>query len=320
MRVDLDSIVSAILFAFHRSASPPSKAFTKQYIPIAQLSRSEVSSNAQVSALLSECDLQPEQLITLDDITKEGGTKSGLVADNTRIFLVNQNKLVGRMGENYSKNIIGCIDNHEDESYVPKETGEEPRILGKAATTTSLVVNHARGSAKSSGDWDPQLAKLGLGAILVNTDDMQGSSKITEEDKSAVEYLLQSITKGDTFDRARFYNTIVGKDTAATTGAEEPRETSESYTTPPMQPQTMVVGGPYIGNTTGGSYGRGEKLPTIFGTNFSSFPLSGGAVGISSVDMSIKELIYQSEYDVAERSMAAAVSFFLDCVHLNQQF
>lgn len=216
---------------------------------------------------------------------------------NTRIFLVNHNKLVGRLDQDYSGNVIGCIDNHDDESYVPQDTGEEPRIVGKAATTTSLIVNNAQGSSTSSGSsWDPQLARLGLGTILVGTDDMQNSSKTTQEDQAAAEYLQSSITSssgGNTFNHAQFYNAITGQESSTSRGMQKPTTTN---TTIPATTQPREV------NMTADA--GGERLPGLLAENFKTNPSSTntGTIAISTINQSIKDLIILSERDIAYKS------------------
>lgn len=268
---------------------------------MAQLSTSEVSADARLTRLLAECQLQPSDIITLDDVLKKGETQSGLVADNTRMFLVNQNRLEGRMGENYSKNIIGCIDNHEEQNYVPKETGLEPRIVGKAAASTSLVVNHAREGDSNRQDWDPQVAKLGLGAILVESENMQNASKATKDDESAVEFLLSKISgssNGSSFDRSSFYQTMMGQ--KSTGGTREPiQETRpmETYAAPIPVQSTPVTGA------------DGQQLPILLEQGFQIYPSSSGAaVGISTVNYSLKELINISERDIAHAAAAATLT------------
>jgi len=134
------------------------------------------------------------------------GKQSHLSAENTHLFLINWNLLVGRQGENFSKNIAGVIDRHDkDENYVPMNTKPEPRIIGGAGSATALVVNALREQNGERG-WSKELAALGLAGILVPTKDLKHHA--TREDESAYEFLAGIY--GSDFDRSGFYHGIVG--------------------------------------------------------------------------------------------------------------
>jgi len=134
------------------------------------------------------------------------GKQSHLSAENTHLFLINWNLLVGRQGENFSKNIAGVVDrNGKDENYVPMNTRPEPRIIGGAGSATALVVNALREQTGERG-WSKELAALGLAGILVSTKDLKHNA--TREDESAYEFLAG--IHGSDFDRSGFYHGIVG--------------------------------------------------------------------------------------------------------------
>lgn len=134
------------------------------------------------------------------------GKQSHLSAENTHLFLINWNLLVGRQGENFSKNIAGVIDRHnKDENYVPQNTRPEPRIIGGAGSATALVVNAIREQNGERG-WNKELAALGLAGILVPTEDLKRNA--TRQDESAYEFLAGIY--GNDFDRSGFYHSIVG--------------------------------------------------------------------------------------------------------------
>jgi exopolyphosphatase len=63
-----------------------------------------------------------------------------------------------------------------------------------------------------SSTWDGQVAKLALGALLVDTINMKAEHKITDHDRKAVRYLEAKINispkLGKDYDRDRFFNEI----------------------------------------------------------------------------------------------------------------
>ena len=153
---------------------------------------------------------------------KLDGAQSHLSVENTRLFLINWNILVGRQGENYARNIEGCVDIHRDEGYVPAQT-TDLRIIGQAGSCTSLVVNALREEWQSIGGpgaTDKHLASLGLGGVMVPTKNLQSA---TQEDEAAYRFLEGQYGSG--YDRSSFYGGLVGEDSAPTTSRQAPTYT-----------------------------------------------------------------------------------------------
>jgi len=94
----------------------------------------------------------------------------------------------------------------------------EPRIIVQSGSCTSLVVYFSRRSWEAlqfeTPDEEAALAKLGLAAILVDTENL--TSKVTtEEDDNAVTFLLSRIKLaqgGQDFDRTNYYYEIIGQE------------------------------------------------------------------------------------------------------------
>lgn len=231
---DLDSITSSIVYAYLRvpgsSKSPP-------FIPLLNIPRADVQIRPELLALLPHANIDSAHLITTDDVPILSSSSSEqLHPTGTQWILTDHNKLPGELGQRYSTRVIGCIDHHVDEQTIPI-TEDEPRIIQKCGSCTSLVVNHCRpawdalsSSASSSGasnsqtdmgvgmddeavrrTWDAQIAKLALGAILIDTQNLNSMSKVTKDDTDAVKYLMAKIglSRGSTaFDRHAFYEQI----------------------------------------------------------------------------------------------------------------
>ncbi|KAF2179800.1 DHH phosphoesterase [Zopfia rhizophila CBS 207.26] len=233
---DLDSMTSSILFAFVRSMAPPRNTFTNLYVPVTNIPYSGIQLRPEFLALLPHANIEPQHLITLDDLPDMSVIKSKILPENTRWILVDHNALQGQLGKIYSDRVAGVIDHHEDENKFPDDTGSEPRVIKKAGSCTSLVTEYCReawdllsGSATSSGAahaqrdrlsdgaagaklWDAQVAQLGLASILIDTANLQSKDKITEHDTQAVEYLEAKIMScpqlSAKFDRSKFYKEI----------------------------------------------------------------------------------------------------------------
>lgn len=169
-----------------------------------------------------------KDLITLDDISSLDSLKK---AD---LVVVDHNAPTGLISQKWTEKLNGCIDHHEDEHVVPEKV--HPRIIKKSGSCTSLVVQHFRsawdnlsslsissGAAHGQNDeysgddaalvrhWDAQVAKLGIGSILIDTYNMQSASKVTTDDKEAVTYLEAKILAAPgaaTWDRNAFFQEI----------------------------------------------------------------------------------------------------------------
>jgi exopolyphosphatase len=125
--------------------------------------------------------------------------------------------------------ILGCIDHHDDEGFVPRRPDENPQhyeprhIQTGVGSCTSLVVRELRsrglwpdghafetshdeetpsqreqqdGSAAESASHEAQAAKLALAAILIDTANMTAESKVSDVDRAAVSFLEAKIQSG----------------------------------------------------------------------------------------------------------------------------
>jgi len=152
--------------------------------------------------------------------------------------LVDHNALQGDLGKKYSDQVVGCIDHHDDEGKVPKDTEGEPRIIEKCGSCSSLVVNYCRkywsnlssdaltsGASHGQDDtsvggedasmrktWNAQVAKLALASIVIDTNNLKSKDKTTKSDTDAVRYLNAMIMMGKdvNFEQERFFNEING--------------------------------------------------------------------------------------------------------------
>lgn len=239
---DLDSITCALVYGYIQSSKVESKRTGKLYIPITNLSASDLSLRPELTALLQHADISPSELITLDDLSLGGeasveGRETSpafLPAEKTDWTLVDHNSLQGKLGDLYRHRIHAVIDHHEDENLIPHHPDiVSPRIITKSASCSSLVTNYLRetwqdlgsmvsstiGSAQEDGrlvddfayasTWDAQVAKLALGSILIDSINMQATHKISEADTKAVRFLEAKIhisyKYGKSYSRESFF-------------------------------------------------------------------------------------------------------------------
>ncbi|KAK4501769.1 hypothetical protein PRZ48_007578 [Zasmidium cellare] len=226
---DLDSITCALVYSYILSEKLEAKKSGKFVIPVTNIPASELRLRPELKALLKHADIKPQELITLDDLGEEP-----LPKDKTDWTLVDHNALQGRLGELYSSRVVGAIDHHVDEGTVDKNA--EPRVITKAGSCNSLMVNYIRDTWQKISDsamtvgaahpqnnetlvddfaytstWDAQVAKLSLGSILIDTANLKQEHKVTEHDKKAVRFLEAKINiskLGKDYDRDRFFAEI----------------------------------------------------------------------------------------------------------------
>jgi exopolyphosphatase len=196
----------------------------KYIVPVTNIPSSELRLRPELKALLKHAELEPTDLINLDDL---GSLQERLTPEKTGWTLVDHNVFQGDLGSHYSNQVTGVIDHHTDEGQVPKEA--KPRVVEKTGSCISHVVEYCRGawdaiSRSSSTDdaasedendvstWDAQVAKLALGPILIDTVNLKATDKVTDHDRNAVTYLESKIsassTVGPTYDRDAFFYEI----------------------------------------------------------------------------------------------------------------
>jgi len=87
---DLDSIASAIVFAYFRTAAPPSNPWSPIYIPALNERRTDLLHESLLMRVLPHASIELQHLVALEDLVLSG-TKSGLQEDVTRFFFVDHN-------------------------------------------------------------------------------------------------------------------------------------------------------------------------------------------------------------------------------------
>lgn len=149
--------------------------------------------------------------------------------------------------EDIDVRVVGCIDHHVDESFVPPSSSLSPfdnRVIQTGVgSCTSLIVRdlrsrglwHDHSSARAdvhafTGDenipqedvaaiYESQVAKLALAAVLIDTANMTAEDKVSDVDHAAVDFLESKIQRGiqaqkvhgrsNEWNRTQFYEEIL---------------------------------------------------------------------------------------------------------------
>lgn len=138
---------------------------------------------------------------------------------------MDHNKLQGQLGDIYSSgeqetSVVGCVDHHDEENTVPKDTGDEPRVVQPCGSCMSLVVQWCRETRAWDGgidrqtntaDWEREVALLAIAPILIDTTNLTSKSKVKNEDIEAIQFLeakLLGMQDKNTFDRTTFFREL----------------------------------------------------------------------------------------------------------------
>lgn len=225
---DLDSLTSSLLFAYLRSLSPPTEAFSPFYVPVLNIPQSAVRLRPEFDVVCRHAGIKTKDLMTLDHLVIEPDN-----ADKIRFMLVDHNRLTGQLSDLAPDQVIGVIDHHDDEQFVPSDTKPEPRLIEKAGSCTSLVIRYCKptwdavssasvstGAAHGQGEsaindsaftttWDAQIAKMALASVLIDTANLTAPGKVEVVDREAVDYLeariMLSPTEAKSWHRDQFY-------------------------------------------------------------------------------------------------------------------
>ncbi|KAH7355065.1 hypothetical protein BKA65DRAFT_452293 [Rhexocercosporidium sp. MPI-PUGE-AT-0058] len=221
---DLDSLCSALVLAYLRTYTSTSSTTNSNtlYIPLSNIPRADLSLRPELLPILSRANLAPTDLITLSDLPSLSQS-TRLPPEKTKWILVDHNALLGELGTIYSSRVFGCIDHHDEEGKVPRDCGDEPRVVRKSGSCSSLVVEYCREawdalSAKGSSSendsetkkWDAELARVALGPVLIDTSNLENEAKTTDADVEAAKYLEELIAagEGEGLDREGYYREI----------------------------------------------------------------------------------------------------------------
>ncbi|KAK4169681.1 exopolyphosphatase-like protein [Cladorrhinum sp. PSN259] len=193
---DLDSLCSALLYAYFRTNSPPYSL----HIPLSNLSRADLNLRPELSAVCRSAGLQTSDLITLSDLPQDAQTGRILLKpDDTRWLLVDHNVLTGPLAP-FSKQVVGCIDHHDDEGVVPPSCS--PRVFAKCGSCMSLVIDQCKDAwSKLPNDGGPDervsvdasLAAVAMAPILIDTTNLTSKDKTTNWDLKAAEFVESKI-------------------------------------------------------------------------------------------------------------------------------
>lgn len=172
---DMDSVVSAIIYAFFYNKHFPDKV---PYLPLINIPQDELRLRRDIELLLNSHGISAKHLVFLDDLKRllEGTSK---VLD---LVLVDHCNLQGQeliaLNKANRLKVTGIIDHHADEGAF---LDANPRIIQSNGSCSALVYNYW---TNEQGELAPtEVAKLLLGPLLIDTSNM--TQKVEEGDIKA---------------------------------------------------------------------------------------------------------------------------------------
>ncbi|KAL4878363.1 hypothetical protein BJY04DRAFT_111803 [Aspergillus karnatakaensis] len=241
---DLDSIISALIYSYFAHnrvprdsprphvpvinldnvhAGPELRRLRPEFIKALQLSQR----NTQEALEVEDGSALKEHFLTVADFTtqlKPRSSESQLQADSV---LVDWNALPIRSSDTRSGKgslpglsveftVLGCIDHHADEGFLPPISTTQPNFVEPTGSCTSLVVTEL----EQMGLWpksdtvpanEEEVARLAMASILIDTANLNNKDKVTSFDTSASDFLLPKATSTDpSWDVTHFYKEIYG--------------------------------------------------------------------------------------------------------------
>lgn len=240
---DLDSLCSAVVFAYLRSST----ADRPMHIPVANLTRPDLALRTEMACVLRHAGLRPSDLITLSEVSPQAGP-----SDTSLWMLVDHNCLTGPLSE-YAGRVIGCVDHHADEAVI--SSSAKLRVVEPCGSCMSLVVHECRevwdslaGQAVEGGEDakedDEKLAMLGLAPILVDTINLTSKDKVRPKDLAAVAYLKQKLRNPDGLDTTAYFDEItkVKEDISSLSFRDIFRKDYKEWTEQQGRDQTLRLG------------------------------------------------------------------------------
>ncbi|EJD05301.1 DHH phosphoesterase [Fomitiporia mediterranea MF3/22] len=176
---DLDSVASSIAYSWFASTVQQNPC-----VALLQTRRDDLRLRPENIYAFSIISLSPslEELLCIDDML------SSMSFPSNRFALVDHNRLLPRFSDkNERVEVVAILDHHDDEGLY-RDSANPRTIIVPTGSASSIVARHIEQS--STEQILPEVARLLLCAILVDTSGLKPGGKAEELDHMAVSYLL----------------------------------------------------------------------------------------------------------------------------------
>ncbi|KAJ3210464.1 hypothetical protein HDU67_005273 [Dinochytrium kinnereticum] len=199
---DLDSVVSAISYAFLKHSTTQSETNARSYIPVIHVPRKDFAIRTDCTFALTRAFPSTDngdvtsQLTFIDEIDLDAISSSC----DLKFILTDHNRLAPSLSR-FSHLVHGILDHHRDEGLYPDVS---PRVIEPVGSATSLVALEWKQSETGSEVMDGSLATLMLSPIMLDTINLDPKfGRCTDKDIEATQYLLP-LANASEVERATF--------------------------------------------------------------------------------------------------------------------
>ncbi|KAI7865161.1 hypothetical protein BDF14DRAFT_1883708 [Spinellus fusiger] len=177
---DLDSIISALLFAF---LSQQKADISTLFVPLVKVPLVDIALRPEVEFVLGSASIDVKKLVCSDHIDLESLSSH---YNKVQVVLVDHNHLTAPFDATWTSRVVGVLDHHVDEGQyqdIPL------RVVEMVGSCTSLVIRHFTTFMKQP-EYAAKLAKLALSPLLVDTIGLRWDfGKMTQTDMDAFDVL-----------------------------------------------------------------------------------------------------------------------------------
>lgn len=169
---DLDSMVSALMYAFFLSAENAGSGV--QYVPVVAIPRKDFKLRTEAVFLFEEAGINSNSLFFAEDIDPKALYKDRRL----ELTLVDHNKPTGAY-VGFEDVVVGVVDHHADEGLFGDAPVRVVSPVGSAATLVAEMILERNRTLLDTG-----AAKLLLGTILLDTVNLDPEAgRVTPEDE-----------------------------------------------------------------------------------------------------------------------------------------
>lgn len=283
---DMDSVVSAITYAYFHHQSHPKE---EPILPLVNISREEFRLRKDIVLLLGKHDISSTQLFFLDDIRQFTLLSKDNHLDVVLVDHCNlQGELLTELYEEKRLRVSGIIDHHADEGVFLDAV---PRIIQSNGSCSALVFNFWNKQIGPIFDKDAVL--LLLGPLLIDTSNMQ-----------------QKVEQGDIDAFTQYSKVLVESESLLQTASIDPSTFSSVFSELKTAKKDL----------------KGFSLYDILRKDYKQFKFSSKngtkvSVGFSSIGKSLSWVLTKySVSEVIESLQKMSLAFHLDVVVITSSF
>ncbi|CEP19526.1 hypothetical protein [Parasitella parasitica] len=171
---DLDSIISALLFAYLSSEQDEATL----YIPLVKVPKADLALRPELAYVMGLIHLDHQKLVCIDELTLD---------PDAAIVLVDHNHLTSPLSH-YGDRVIGVLDHHVDEHFYQSAPLRRVEMVGSCVT---LVLDHFPDHLWTNST---EIAQLALGPLLIDTVNLKWElGRTTELDDTVYHKLVGSL-------------------------------------------------------------------------------------------------------------------------------